>query len=843
MGEKDTYLASYSGNRTGFEYYYFLEMADTQKLPAKQAKQAKQPKQPKQLKQPKQNNKNAGANSQQGKQSAAPANSGAAGKPSGPFSPSDLNRIVLEYLNKKGYHQTEAMLRAESDRTTAPQGKQVPVKNVKISKDVKPIVPVPDKNNKAAAQQTSVATGQKRDSKGNVISYEQAQMITSPESYMRAYKILKEWVDSSLEMYKEELNYIIYPIFIYVFLKLVSKSPIHARGFFDKYSTDFRVLHSTEINRLFSVNSVDHIKENEIANAFHSNKYRVTMSKTTLNLLLYFLNESENTGGSLIISVLNQNIEPNIVETITSKEKLSDGIKIISDDGKTNLDSDINSIPVKLGKFPHDEEFVKEIETELRILDEKERQHLLKDPSKSSQPKKKSMLQEFRILHGNFSNEKNDETNDDTNGASIDGDEKSCDVKNEDKKINKVVDRLESPFIDSLPLPPKTALDLKLEIQRVKETRDSIPLGNLQLELPSVCMYTFQNTNREMLSLDFSNDCRLAAAGFQDSYIKIWSLDGSTLENESISKSNSRDSNIQNKRKNQDHINTSTKFIGHSGAIYSTSFSPDNKLLLSGSEDKTVRLWSMDTQTALVSYKGHNHPIWNVKFSPMGHYFATASHDQTARLWSCDHIYPLRIFSGHLSDVDCIAFHPNGCYIFTGSSDKTCRMWDVQTGESIRLFLGHTSPITSLSVSPDGRWLSTGGDDGVINVWDISSGKRLKQMRGHGKNAIHSLSYNREGNILVSGGNDNSVRIWDLMKTKNEHTYITEPESEYDQPVVGYFGNPIPYINQDIKEFGRRNTVVPTTDLVASFYTKKTPVFNVQFTRSNLIFAGGVLRE
>lgn len=183
-----------------------------------------------------------------------------------------------------------------------------------------------------------------------------------------------------------------------------------------------------------------------------------------------------------------------------------------------------------------------------------------------------------------------------------------------------------------------------------------------------------------------------------------------------------------------------------------------------------------------------------------------------------------------------MSFHPNGCYVFTGSSDKTCRMWDVSTGDSVRLFLGHTAPVISIAVCPDGRWLSTGSEDGIINVWDIGTGKRLKQMRGHGKNAIYSLSYSKEGNVLISGGADHTVRVWDLKKA------TTEPSAEPDEPFIGYLGDVTASINQDIKEYGRRRTVIPTSDLVASFYTKKTPVFKVKFSRSNLALAGGAFR-
>ena len=73
--------------------------------------------------------------------------------------------------------------------------------------------------------------------------------------------LLKRWVDSSLEIYRPELNSMMYPIFIYLFLKLVAMDRIIARRFFDKFSSDFSIQHGTEINRLFSVNSVDHIKK------------------------------------------------------------------------------------------------------------------------------------------------------------------------------------------------------------------------------------------------------------------------------------------------------------------------------------------------------------------------------------------------------------------------------------------------------------------------------------------------------------------------------------------------------------------------------------------------------
>ncbi len=114
---------------------------------------------------------------------------------------------------------------------------------------------------------------------------------------------------------------------------------------------------------------------------------------------------------------------------------------------------------------------------------------------------------------------------------------------------------------------------------------------------------------------------------------------------------------------------------GHAGSVYDAIFLPDDKLIVSVSEDATVRLWDKSNGAGLAAYHGHLYPIWCVAGDTIGITFATGSMDRTARLWQPDIPHPLRVFVGHEGDVDCITFHPNGAYVLTGSCDRTVRMW------------------------------------------------------------------------------------------------------------------------------------------------------------------------
>ncbi|KAI8850219.1 WD40-repeat-containing domain protein [Chytridium lagenaria] len=358
----------------------------------------------------------------------------------------------------------------------------------------------------------------------------------------------------------------------------------------------------------------------------------------------------------------------------------------------------------------------------------------------------------------------------------------------------------DSPSRDSIPLPYSKFTDVSRAVESLKELRNRVRLsGSI---LPSICSYTFHNTYNTMNCVSVSDDSKICCVGTSDSFIRVWNLTGIKLRSVRISS----DGNVHRDEFGSD----SKRLVGHSGPVYGLSVSKDNKFLVSASEDKTVRLWSLDTFMNVVVYKGHNYPVWDVDFSKEGNYFATCSHDRTARLWSTDTINPLRIFVGHNSDVDTVRFHPNSNYIATGASDGQTRLWEINKGSCVRMLNGQHSPITALCFSPDGHMLATGNEDGTIRVWDLGMGKVIKRLKGH-EHSIYSVSFSRDGSQLASGGADNTVRIWDIKGDGGD------PDGSISLP-------------------GREGALCPP---IGTFPTKRTPIMKVHYMRTNVLLALG----
>lgn len=291
------------------------------------------------------------------------------------------------------------------------------------------------------------------------------------------------------------------------------------------------------------------------------------------------------------------------------------------------------------------------------------------------------------------------------------------------------------------------------EIEKLKDLCKKVNLN--KNNLPSICCYTIHNTYENLCSAEFSDDLKYIALGYQDSYIEIHSL-AEPLKRlkSSVELGKSEEDDLY------EEIGNTCKLIGHSGPVYSMKFFLGNKSLLSCSQDRTVRLWSLDLFTCVAVYKCHVFPIWTIDVSPDNFYFASGGADRSACVWSLIGSKPERLFASALSDVTAVKFHPNGNYLFCGSTDQKIRMHCMQDGALLRIFNGHTDGITCLAVSHCGKYLLSGGKDKNVILWDINSGKSIIKFVGH-ENVVYSVSFCYYGSVIVSSSADNTVRLWD----------------------------------------------------------------------------------
>ena len=196
-------------------------------------------------------------------------------------------------------------------------------------------------------------------------------------------------------------------------------------------------------------------------------------------------------------------------------------------------------------------------------------------------------------------------------------------------------------------------------------------------------------------------------------------------------------------------------------AVYSVAFSPDGKILASGSYC-TLRLWDVATGSELRPLSGgHGHWVSSVAFSPDGKILASGSWDKTVRLWDVATGSELRQLSGHGKDVYSVAFSPDGKILASGSRDNTVRLWDVATGSELRQLSGPESEENSVAFSPDGKILASGSWDDTVRMWDVATGRTLRQLSGH-KSKVERVAFSPDSKILASGSNDRIVRLWDV---------------------------------------------------------------------------------
>ncbi len=196
--------------------------------------------------------------------------------------------------------------------------------------------------------------------------------------------------------------------------------------------------------------------------------------------------------------------------------------------------------------------------------------------------------------------------------------------------------------------------------------------------------------------------------------------------------------------------------------IHPAAFSTEGHIIVIGL-DTIARLWNTKTGDELrILIKYHTGTISSVAWSPAETTFLTGSFDKTARLWDSTTGECIGVLRGHDSQLISVAFSSDGKTILTQSKDGVICLWDTTNliGPSVSLIGNYESPISTVAFSGSKPWIVTGSDKGNLCLWDSNTGELLKQFKKEHTERITSLSCASEGEIILTGSEDSKACLW-----------------------------------------------------------------------------------
>nr|CDS33691.1 guanine nucleotide binding protein subunit [Hymenolepis microstoma] len=201
---------------------------------------------------------------------------------------------------------------------------------------------------------------------------------------------------------------------------------------------------------------------------------------------------------------------------------------------------------------------------------------------------------------------------------------------------------------------------------------------------------------------------------------------------------------------------------GHSHFVSDVVMSSDGQFAISGSCDRTLRLWDLNTGKTATSFVGHTNDVLSVHFSADNRQIVSGSRDRTVRLWNtlglCKYTFDV---DGHTDWVSCVRFSPNveNPIIVTAGWDKTVKVWNQCNCKLRTDGIGHQGYVNNVTISPDGTLCASGGKDENALLWDLGSSKYLYSLPAGAEIKALCFSPTRYWLCAAAGS---TIKIWNL---------------------------------------------------------------------------------
>ncbi|OWY98303.1 Transcription initiation factor TFIID subunit [Phytophthora megakarya] len=633
-----------------------------------------------------------------------------------------------------------------------------------------------------------------------------------PEAYDEVYGKLLDWICNSLDMYRNELHAVAFPVFTHCFLELVSKGFVEAgRSFFHRYATDHTRLHLEELRNLSLVFSPEHLRENEYVREVLHSKFNVEMSLLSFELLNTFLSQERL---FLLLSIVNERV--NLVVTSNLPGIQIQQLHDASTPGEmtqpadtrhlTNLHSEIQQL--------HDASTPGEVLNNLEPKDDaasgyKTSDQLAQAVAASERPSESEIatslttgpydidymvraasgnttastgswsytVQDLNAIPVNWGvlperkvHEPSIEEGEGGEGSGggtsngvagnavagetgvVDGDKKADNSKDKGKAsadANRKSKRLKLAC-DDTPNKKKELLEEIGPLPDRKNAFNSDVMEKLVLRVPA--------TMKEHILEDIRVRAPVSRSALPSAL--CFSLLNSATHVNNLCFSDDAtmmgaacdDASFRVWRNDDQPLGTATgsAYHGSSGPSYTDA----------------------DEEEKMAVLRGHSSAVYGASFSPDNRFALTASADSTVRLWSLAAKSNLVVYRAHRgAPVWDVNFAPLGYYFATCSMDRTAQLWSTDHMTPLRVFAGHLSDVDCVRFHPNHNYLATGSSDKTVRLWDVQTGKCVRIFTGHFR-GVQCLAFSGNGRYLASSGEDQYINIWDLQAGKRLETLM-----------------------------------------------------------------------